>query len=163
MISLAVILGGGAGSRLYPLTKARAKPAVSIGGAYRLVDIPISNCINSGVNKIYILTQYNSTSLNRHVSRTYNRGVTFAGKRNAGIMEDVGFVRGCVCEDLWRSWQQHCLRPTRKHGFKERPTLSVVTVGFWTMSVTARFNTLSSCLAITCTVSGSQAREVIGV
>lgn len=83
----AVILGGGAGSRLYPLTKDRAKPAVSIGGAYRLVDIPISNCINSGVNKIYVLTQYNSTSLNRHVSRTYNRGVTFAGKRNAGFVE----------------------------------------------------------------------------
>eukprot|EP00210_Caulerpa_lentillifera_P003045 g2907.t1 len=85
----AVILGGGAGSRLYPLTKSRAKPAVSIGGAYRLVDIPISNCINSGVNKIYVLTQYNSTSLNRHVGRTYNRGVTFAGKRNAGFVESL--------------------------------------------------------------------------
>jgi len=83
-VHVAVILGGGAGSRLYPLTKSRAKPAVSIGGAYRLVDIPISNCINSGVNKIYVLTQYNSTSLNRHIGRTYNRGVTFAGKRNAG-------------------------------------------------------------------------------
>lgn len=82
-----MILGGGAGSRLYPLTKARAIPAVPIGGAYRLVDIPISNCINSGVNKIYVLTQYNSTSLNRHVGRTYNRGVTFAGKRNAGFVE----------------------------------------------------------------------------
>eukprot|EP00803_Ostreobium_quekettii_P003766 evm.model.scf_134.3 EVM.evm.TU.scf_134.3 scf_134:59843-64984(+) len=83
----AVILGGGAGSRLYPLTKSRAKPAVSIGGAYRLVDIPISNCINSGINKIYVLTQYNSTSLNRHVGRTYNRGITYTGKRNMGYVE----------------------------------------------------------------------------
>ena len=91
---VAVILGGGAGSRLYPLTKSRAKPAVSIGGAYRLVDIPISNCINSGVNKIYVLTQYNSTSLNRHVGRTYNRGVTFAGKRNAGGWSEMN--KKCV-------------------------------------------------------------------
>lgn len=54
---LAVILGGGAGTRLYPLTKQRAKPAVPIGGAYRLIDVPMSNCINSGINKIYVLTQ----------------------------------------------------------------------------------------------------------
>ena len=60
-----MILGGGAGSRLYPLTKQRAKPAVPIGGAYRLIDVPMSNCINSGISKIYILTQFNSTSLNR--------------------------------------------------------------------------------------------------
>jgi len=70
----AVILGGGAGSRLYPLTKNRAKPAVPIGGAYRLIDVPMSNCINSGISKIYIMTQFNSTSLNRHLSRTYNFG-----------------------------------------------------------------------------------------
>lgn len=68
----AIILGGGAGTRLYPLTKSRAKPAVPIGGAYRLIDVPMSNCINSGINKIYILTQFNSTSLNRHLSKTYN-------------------------------------------------------------------------------------------
>ena len=67
----AIILGGGAGSRLYPLTKNRAKPAVPIGGAYRLIDVPMSNCINSGITKIYILTQFNSTSLNRHLARTY--------------------------------------------------------------------------------------------
>jgi len=68
---LAVILGGGAGSRLFPLTHQRSKPAVPLGGKYRLVDIPISNCINSGVMHIFVLTQYNSASLNRHVSRTY--------------------------------------------------------------------------------------------
>ena len=69
---LAIILGGGAGSRLYPLTKVRAKPAVPIAGKYRLIDIPISNCINSEILKIYVLTQFNSASLNRHIARAYN-------------------------------------------------------------------------------------------
>jgi glucose-1-phosphate adenylyltransferase len=68
---LAVILGGGAGTRLFPLTRERAKPAVPVGGKYRLVDIPISNCINSELRKIYILTQFNSASLHRHLSHTY--------------------------------------------------------------------------------------------
>lgn len=71
---LSVILGGGAGTRLFPLTRRRAKPAVPIGGAYRLIDVPMSNCINSGINKIYILTQFNSASLNRHLARTYSSG-----------------------------------------------------------------------------------------
>jgi glucose-1-phosphate adenylyltransferase len=111
-VPAAIILGGGAGTRLYPLTKQRAKPAVPIGGAYRLIDVPMSNCINSGISKIYILTQvckgiritrtrscsspphstahscppirpqYNSTSLNRHLARTYNMGsgVRFGGE-----------------------------------------------------------------------------------
>lgn len=70
----AIILGGGEGTRLFPLTSTRAKPAVPVGGCYRLVDIPMSNCINSGINKIYVLTQFNSMSLNRHVSHTYNFG-----------------------------------------------------------------------------------------
>lgn len=69
---LCVIMGGGRGTRLYPLTKVRAKPAVPIFGRYRLIDIPVSNCLNSGFNKIYILTQFNSESLNKHISRTYN-------------------------------------------------------------------------------------------
>lgn len=69
---LAIILGGGAGTRLYPLTKFRAKPAVSLAGKYRLIDIPVSNCINSEITKIYVLTQFNSASLNRHIGRTYN-------------------------------------------------------------------------------------------
>jgi glucose-1-phosphate adenylyltransferase len=68
---LAVILGGGAGTRLFPLTLMRSKPAVPLGGKYRLVDIPISNCINSDVLRIFVLTQYNSASLNRHVAQTY--------------------------------------------------------------------------------------------
>ncbi len=68
---VAIILGGGAGSRLFPLTKERAKPAVTLGGKYRLIDVPISNCINSNITQIFVLTQYNSASLNRHISRTY--------------------------------------------------------------------------------------------
>src|ERR687893_2930472 len=68
---LAVILGGGAGTRLSPLTLTRSKPAVPLGGKYRLVDVPISNCINSNIAQIFVLTQYNSASLNRHISRTY--------------------------------------------------------------------------------------------
>ena len=68
---VAVIMGGGQGQRLFPLTKERAKPAVPLGGKYRLVDIPISNCINSGLKRIYILTQFNSTSLHRHVYQSY--------------------------------------------------------------------------------------------
>ncbi|MCL2923330.1 MAG: glucose-1-phosphate adenylyltransferase [Trichodesmium sp. MAG_R04] len=69
---LSIILGGGAGTRLYPLTKLRAKPAVPLAGKYRLIDIPISNCINSDIQKIYVLTQFNSASLNRHITRAYN-------------------------------------------------------------------------------------------
>ncbi|MBA3713478.1 MAG: glucose-1-phosphate adenylyltransferase [Pyrinomonadaceae bacterium] len=68
---LTVILGGGAGTRLFPLTRMRSKPAVPLGGKYRLVDIPVSNCINSDITKIFVLTQYNSASLNRHIARTY--------------------------------------------------------------------------------------------
>ena len=82
---LGIILGGGAGSRLYPLTKKRAKPAVPLGANYRLIDIPVSNCINSGVNKIYCLTQFNSASLNRHLSQAYNASV--GGYTNRGFVE----------------------------------------------------------------------------
>ena len=69
--TLAIIMGGGAGTRLFPLTKERAKPAVPLGGKYRLVDIPISNCLNSGIRSIYVLTQFNSMSLHRHINASY--------------------------------------------------------------------------------------------
>ena len=129
----AVILGGGAGTRLYPLTKQRAKPAVPIGGAYRLIDVPMSNCINSGISKVYVLTQvthgpvpclcrpgrrcrlppsggltayilpsqFNSTSLNRHMSRTYNfgTGIRFGGD---------GFVEVRAAGRGWRLCAGHC-------------------------------------------------------
>jgi glucose-1-phosphate adenylyltransferase len=69
--TLAIIMGGGAGTRLFPLTKERSKPAVPLAGKYRLVDIPISNCLNSGLRRIYVLTQFNSVSLHRHIQSTY--------------------------------------------------------------------------------------------
>jgi glucose-1-phosphate adenylyltransferase len=81
---LGIILGGGAGSRLYPLTKKRAKPAVPLGANYRLIDIPVSNCVNSNITKIYCLTQFNSASLNRHLSQAYNSSV--------GAYNSRGFV-----------------------------------------------------------------------
>ncbi|KAL7585901.1 hypothetical protein Lser_V15G45740 [Lactuca serriola] len=74
----AIILGGGAGTQLFPLTSKTATPAVPVGGCYRLIDIPMSNCINSTINKIFVLTQFNSASLNRHIARTYfGNGVNF--------------------------------------------------------------------------------------
>ena len=76
---LGLIMGGGQGSRLYPLTKLRSKPAVPIAGKYRLIDIPISNCLHAGINKIAILTQYNSVSLHRHIQRTYARDMFTKG------------------------------------------------------------------------------------
>ncbi|XP_076923473.1 glucose-1-phosphate adenylyltransferase small subunit, chloroplastic/amyloplastic-like [Bidens hawaiensis] len=82
---LGIILGGGAGTRLYPLTKKRAKPAVPLGANYRLIDIPVSNCLNSNVNKIYVLTQFNSASLNRHLSRAYASNM--GGYKNEGFVE----------------------------------------------------------------------------
>src|SRR5207237_8174665 len=68
---LSLILGGGRGTRLYPLTKMRSKPAGPVAGKYRLIDIPISNCINSGFNRVYVLTQFLSVSLHRHIANTY--------------------------------------------------------------------------------------------
>ena len=76
---LAVILGGGRGTRLFPLTKLRAKPAVPIGGKYRLIDIPVSNCLNSDISQIFILTQFNSASLHRHIAESYVFGSIYRG------------------------------------------------------------------------------------
>src|SRR5258705_13893921 len=69
--TLAIVMGGGAGTRLFPLTQKRAKPAVPLGGKCRLVDIPISNCLNSGLRQVYVLTQFNSESLHRHITGSY--------------------------------------------------------------------------------------------
>ena len=95
---LGIILGGGAGTRLYPLTKLRAKPAVPLGSKYRLIDIPVSNCINSEIFKIYVLTQFNSASLNRHLNRSY----IFSGFREGFVevlaaqqtKENTGWFQG---------------------------------------------------------------------
>jgi glucose-1-phosphate adenylyltransferase len=69
--TLAIVMGGGAGTRLFPLTKERSKPAVPLAGKYRIVDIPVSNCINSGLRRVYVLTQFNSASLHKHINSSY--------------------------------------------------------------------------------------------
>jgi len=103
---LSVIMGGGQGTRLFPLTKERAKPAVPLAGKYRLVDIPISNCINSGLRRIYLLTQFNSASLHRHISQSYKFD-QFAG----------GFVEILAAEQTYAdtSWYQGTADAVRKN------------------------------------------------
>ena len=95
---LGLIMGGGRGSRLYPLTKLRSKPAVPIAGKYRLIDIPISNCINSGIHRIAILTQFNSVSLHRHISNSYNFDAFHTGwvqiLAAEQTMESAGWYQG---------------------------------------------------------------------
>jgi glucose-1-phosphate adenylyltransferase len=103
---LSVIMGGGQGARLFPLTKERAKPAVPLAGKYRLVDIPISNCINSGLRRIYLLTQFNSASLHRHISQSYKFD-HFSG----------GFVEILAAEQTFAdtSWYQGTADAVRKN------------------------------------------------
>src|SRR5687768_18195301 len=103
---LSVIMGGGAGTRLFPLTKERAKPAVPLAGKYRLVDIPISNCINSDLKRIYVLTQFNSASLHRHISQSYKFD-HFTG----------GFVEILAAEQTFTdtSWYQGTADAVRKN------------------------------------------------
>ena len=103
---LAVIMGGGQGSRLFPLTKERSKPAVPLAGKYRLVDIPISNCINSNLKRIYVLTQFNSASLHRHISQSYKFD-HFSG----------GFVEILAAEQTFSdtSWYQGTADAVRKN------------------------------------------------
>src|SRR6266513_1502711 len=96
---VSLILGGGQGTRLYPLTKYRSKPAVPIGGKYRLIDIPISNCLNSGLNRIYVLTQFLSVSLHRHIANTYkfdmfSKGFVEILAAQQGYDENVGWYQG---------------------------------------------------------------------
>ncbi len=111
--AISVILGGGAGTRLYPLTASRSKPAVPIAGKYRLVDIPISNCINSNINRMFVLTQYNSASLNKHIKNTYQ----FSGFSN-------GFVDILAAEQTpdspgWFQGTADAVRQSLKHIQKE--------------------------------------------
>jgi glucose-1-phosphate adenylyltransferase len=103
---LSVIMGGGQGKRLFPLTKERAKPAVPLAGKYRLVDIPISNCINSGLRRVYVLTQFNSASLHRHISQSYKFD-QFSG----------GFVEILAAEQTYAdtSWYEGTADAVRKN------------------------------------------------
>src|SRR4051812_20228137 len=77
--AIGIILGGGRGTRLFPLTLHRSKPAVPIGGKYRLIDVPVSNCLHSGIRRIFVLTQYQSESLNKHISSTYKFDIFSSG------------------------------------------------------------------------------------
>ncbi len=106
---IALILGGGAGSRLFPLTEKRSKPAVSIGGKYRLIDIPISNCLNSDVRQIFILTQYNSASLNQHIKNTF----TFDNFSNGFI--DILAAEQTPGNSSWFQGTADAVRQSMKH------------------------------------------------
>src|SRR5262245_43017436 len=103
---LSIVMGGGQGTRLFPLTRERSKPAVPLAGKYRLVDIPISNCINSGLKRVYLLTQFNSASLHRHISQSYKFD-HFSG----------GFVEILAAEQTYAdtSWYQGTADAVRKN------------------------------------------------
>lgn len=96
---LAVVLGGGPGTNLFPLTKRRSEPAISFAGSYRLIDVPMSNALNSGIKKVYVLTQYNSQSLNRHISLAYKAG-SFQPNSFIEVLA-AQQVCVCVCGDEW--------------------------------------------------------------
>jgi len=106
---LGIILGGGQGSRLYPLTESRSKPAVPIAGKYRLVDIPISNCINSEIKRMYVLTQFNSASLNRHIKNTYH--FSFFSK----AFVDVLAAEQTPMSDTWFQGTADAVRQSMHH------------------------------------------------
>ena len=118
-----VIMGGGQGARLFPLTRDRAKPAVPVGGRSRLIDIALSNCINSGLTQIYVLTQFNSASLNRHISQTYN----FGSLLPAGVQ-----VLAAALTAHNRSWFQgtaDAVRRSLRHAIGRRTRLVLILAG----------------------------------
>ena len=120
---LAIILGGGKGTRLYPLTQVRSKPAVPFGGKYRIVDIPISNCINSGYKKIYLLTQFNSASLHHHITNSYNFD-----------RFDKGFVEILAAEQTlehssWFEGTADAVRKNMSHFRSQNPTHYIILSG----------------------------------
>lgn len=106
---ICLILGGGAGSRLHPLTEKRSKPAVPIGGKYRLIDIPISNCIHSGVKRMFVLTQYNSASLNAHIKNSYNFDIFTRG------FVDILAAEQTPGNKDWFQGTADAVRQSRKH------------------------------------------------
>ncbi len=117
------ILGGGAGTRLFPLTDKRSKPAVPLGGKYRLIDIPVSNCLNSGVHRIFVLTQFNSASLNQHIKNTYNFDIFSEGFVDILAAEQTrdekeGWFKGTA--DAVRQ----CMKHLRKYDYKNVLILS---------------------------------------
>ncbi|HRR56137.1 MAG TPA: sugar phosphate nucleotidyltransferase, partial [Acidobacteriota bacterium] len=118
-----VILGGGKGTRLFPLTLIRSKPAVPLGGKYRLVDIPISNCINSGINRIFVLTQYNSESLNRHITQTYRFGLFSEG------FVDILAAEQTPDSVTWYQGTADAVRQSLRHILTYRPKYILILSG----------------------------------
>ena len=117
---ITLVLGGGRGTRLYPLTKYRSKPAVPVAGKYRIIDIPLSNCINSGLTRVYVLTQFNSVSLHRHIRRAYNFD-RFSG----------GFVEVLAAQQTndQSDWYQGTADAVRKHlRYIEQPEIEYVLI-----------------------------------
>lgn len=120
---VALILGGGKGTRLYPLTKERSKPAVSFGGKYRLVDIPLSNCINSGYKKIYLLTQFNSTSLHLHITNSYN-----FDRFSSGFVEILA-AEQTLENDKFYEGTADSVRKSMSHFKSQKPTHYIILSG----------------------------------
>ncbi len=120
---LSIVLGGGKGTRLYPLTKDRAKPAVPFGGKYRLVDIPISNCINSGFRQIYILTQFNSTSLHLHLANTY-----IFDSFSSGFVEILA-AEQTFTDSSWYEGTADAVRKNFIHFHTQEPTHYIILSG----------------------------------
>ncbi len=120
---VAIIMGGGAGSRLFPLTRDRAKPAVPLGGRVRLIDVPVSNCINSGITNVHVLTQFQSASLNRHISSTYNFGML----SDAGV--HVLAAEQTATNRDWFQGTADAVRRSLRHILEARTRLVVILAG----------------------------------
>lgn len=120
---LSLILGGGKGTRLFPLTKERSKPAVSFGGKYRIVDVPISNCINSGLKKIYLLTQFNSASLHLHIANAYN-----FDRFSSGFVEILA-AEQTLEHTGWYEGTADCVRKGLVHCRPQKPTHYMILSG----------------------------------
>ncbi len=159
---LSIVLGGGKGTRLFPLTKDRAKPAVPFGGKYRIVDIPISNCINSGFRQIYILTQFNSASLHLHLARTYTFD-TFS----SGFVEILAAEQTLV-HSGWFEGTADAVRKNLVHFRPQNPTHYLIVSGdqLYRMDLDDMFkkHVASGCgLTIACTYVDRENASQLGI
>ncbi len=159
---LSIVLGGGKGTRLFPLTKDRAKPAVPFGGKYRIVDIPISNCINSGFRQIYILTQFNSASLHLHLARTY----TF-DSFSRGFVEILAAEQTLV-HSGWYEGTADAVRKNLMHFRPQNPSHYLIVSGdqLYRMDLADMFkrHVESGCgLTIACTAVTREAASELGI